>query len=207
MGEQFARLFIDRSSEPRETRTRVLARGLWLKTARCGTDVVRSPQPWCPPALGAWLQARLLSGAERFGGYLPVPPMRTVIGSDGQILLQPYLADATPLRQLTAVQLADPLVLHSLQQFWRAVAHGWQRIGWLPDIGGRVFLPWELYRPLQTDNVLIDGTGACWLVDVGATATFHSARSPVGRLHATLMLRAIRQCARRLDDSRQERVP
>jgi hypothetical protein len=134
-----------------------------------------------------------------------VPPIRAVVGSSGQKLLQPYLADATPLRRLSAVQLADPVVLHSLVQFWHAVAQGWTKIGWLPDIGGRVYLPWELYRPLRTDNVLIDGTGACWLVDVGASATFHSARSPVGRLHAALMLRAIRRCALRFGASGEER--
>ena len=197
MGNMAARVFGDRSPERREPKSQVLARSLWLRTARCGADVVRSPQPWCPRPVGAWLLARLLAGAERFGSYLPVPPIRSVIVGNSQILLQPYLIDATPLRRLSARQLADPAVLRSVVQFWHAVAQGWTKVGWLPDIGGRVYLPWELYRPLRTDNVLVDMTGACWLVDVGASATFHNAHSPLGRLHATLMLRAIQQCIRR----------
>jgi hypothetical protein len=150
------------------------------------------------------LLLQLIRGADRFGRYLPVPPLRLVDGRGGPALLQPYLAGAVPLRRLTTPQLADPLVRHSLLQFWQAAAQGWRNIGWLPDIGGRAYLPWELYRPLQSDNVLIDRTGNCWLVDVGASATFHSVQSPLGRLHAALMLRAIRNCVLRLGAVRRE---
>lgn len=177
---------------------RLLAQGLWLKTERCGDSVRRSAQPWCPRPLAVWLLKRLVEQYERVASYLPAPPLRLVLSGVEPHALQPYLEGATPLRRLSALQLADPTTIRSLCRFWQSVRRGWRALGWLPDVGGRVYLPWELYRPMHTENVVVAADGNCWLVDAAATATFHSARSPLGRLHASLMLRSIERCLIRL---------
>jgi len=181
-----------------ELERRVLSRGLWLKTERRGGLVLRRRQKWCPRPLGELLLRRLVIRGQHFGRYLPVVPLRFGQDLGDAVVLQPFAHGATPLRRLTAARRSDPKIIRSLCRFWAAVQRGWLTGGWLPDIGGRVFLPWELYRPWQTDNVVVDGAGDCWLVDAGASAVFHSARSPFGRLHAALMLGALRQCMRRL---------
>jgi hypothetical protein len=180
------------------TERQVLAWGLWLKTERRGDLVLRRRQWWCPRPLGDFLLVRLVIQARRFERYLPVLPLRVAQDRNDLLVLQPYAKGATPLRRLDPAQLKDPKTVRSLCRFWAAVHHGWQRGRWLPDIGGRAHLPWELYRPLHTDNVIVDDAGDCWLVDAGASAVFHSARSPFGRLHAALMLRAVRHCMRQL---------
>lgn len=160
--------------------------------------VVRAPQPWCPRPLGEWLLRRLLEQSKYFAQYLPIVPLFAVQGSTGTVLLQHYREDSTPLRCISAAQLADPKVVQALCHFWRAVESGWRAAGRLPDIGGRVYTPWELYSPLRTANVVVDTRGNCWLVDVGADTIFHNMQSPLGRLHGFLMLRAIRRARRRL---------
>lgn len=181
-----------------EVKRRVLSRGLWLKTERRGGLVLRRRQKWCPRPLGELLLRRLVIQGQHFGRYLPVAPLRFEQDPGDLVVCQPFAQGATPLRRLPPALRSDPKVIRSLCFFWTAVHRGWLTGGWLPDIGGRVFMPWELYRPWQTDNVLVDGAGDCWLVDVGASAVFHSARSPLGRLHAALMCCALRQCTRRL---------
>lgn len=121
-------------------------------------------------------------------------PLHLVQRRGETFAMQRYVEGATPVRSLSPAQLGDATIVHSLCRFWDAVQQGWAAGGWLPDIGGRVYLPGDLYRPLRTDNVVVDDMGSCWLVDFGAGAVFHSARSPFGRLHAALMLRAIRRC-------------
>jgi hypothetical protein len=176
----------------------VLARGLWLKTERHGGLVLRRRQKWCPRPLGERLLRRLVIQGQYFGRYLPVAPLRSGQDLGNLVVLQSFAHGATPLRRLTPARRSDPKVIRSLCCFWAAVHRGWLTGGWLPDIGGRVHLPWELYQPWQTANVLVDVAGNCWLVDVGASTVFHSARFPFGRLHAALMLRALRRCMRRL---------
>ena len=198
MGAQYGPELLPAGSGASTGTCEALAHGLWLKTERCGSSVRRSFQPWCPPALGVYLLRRLVEQSERFASYLPVPPLREIPGGPDLIVVQPYLMGATPLRRLNAPQLADPTTVRSLCRFWQSVRRGWREVGWLPDIGGRVYLPWELYRPMRSENVVVDADGNCWLVDAAATATFHSARSPLGRLHAALMLRAIQSCLIRL---------
>jgi hypothetical protein len=176
----------------------VLARGVWLKAVR-GGDLVRRERPWwCPPPLGELLLRRLMEQAKRFEAFLPVVPLREDHDCHGAVLLQPYVAGAVPLRRLSAARLRDPTVVRSLCELWYGALLAWRIGGRLPDIGGRVHRPWELYRPLQTDNVVVGAGGKCWLVDVGASTAFHSARSPFGRLHAGFMVRALRQSMRQL---------
>lgn len=172
----------------------VLARGLLLRTERQGGLVVRRAQPWCPPPLGRWLLRRLVRGGALFGVYLSLPPLRLTRRGSATVVTQRYLAGAVPLRHLTHADLADPRLAAALDTFWDAVERCWRETGRLPDIGGRVYLPWELYRPHCTDNVLVDLERRCWLVDPGATALFHCARWLPARLHAALMLRAVQRC-------------
>jgi hypothetical protein len=167
---------------------RVLARGFWLKTERCDALVVRSAQWWCPRLLSERLLRELVVGADRFRPFLPVPSMWLAPRAGRPAVWQTFVAPS----QVT------PLIAPALCRFWEGVERCWHATGWLPDVGGRVYLPWELYSPLRSDNVVIDPAGMCWLVDVGATRLFHSAALPTGRIHAALMLLALRRAHRRL---------
>ena len=179
----------------------ILARGPLWTTGRVGQSVIRRPARWLPAPLQHAIAAHLIGAAERVGGQLPVAPLRLRRFARAALVVQPYLRGAVPLRRLSQRHLADPVLVASLCRFWDAAERCWEQTGWLPDIGGRVYLPWELYQPLRTDNVLIDVGNAeatCWLVDVAASAPFHCARWPTARLHAALMHRAIRRCRARL---------
>jgi len=183
----------------RSRQATVLARGVWITTERRGNLVLRQPNWWCPAPLGRLVLRTLLNGARRFGSVLPVSPVRLVRRGSSAVLVQRYVSAARPLRRLTVNELANPYTRLAICRFWAAVERCWQETGWLPDVGGRVYFPWELYVPLRTDNVVLDTSGECWLVDVGATAIFHCARWPTARLHAALMLGAIRRCSVALD--------
>lgn len=182
---------------PRAARE-LLAGGPFLRTERWGDVVVRRGQPWCPPALARRLVGGLIRRGRLFGAYLPVPALRPAVLGGDEVAVQPYLAGAVPLRRLGPAELAAPRVAATLDRFWAGAERCWQETGWLPDIGGRVYLPWELYQPLRSDNVLVDAARRCWLVDPGATALFHCARWPTARLHAALMLAALRRARRAL---------
>ena len=175
----------------------VLARSLLMTTERRGGAVVRRPRRWWPGRLRRWLLTAQLRQAERFAAVLPLPLPRLVLLPDGPALMQPLLPNARPLRSLRPQDLAVPSVRAAIWRFWQDVERCWEQTGWLPDVGGRAHLPWELYAPLRSDNVLLDESGQCWLVDPSATAIFHDRRWPTARLHALLMRRALRRCRAR----------
>lgn len=182
----------------RRPRRQVLARGpLWL-TYRHGAVVIRRGYRWYP---ASWQQAvvrRLAAAATRLAEHLAVAPVRERRIGEAAVAVQPFLSDAIPLRLLSAGELAEPRRAAGICAFWQSVRRCWQATGRLPDVGGRVYVPWELYQPLKTANVLVQPDGQCWLVDVAASSIFHSARWPTGRLHAWLLLRALDRAARRL---------
>lgn len=176
----------------------MLARGpLWL-TYRHGAVVIRRGYRWYPASWQLAIVRRLAASSARLGEHLAVAPVRERQIGGAAVAVQPYLANALPLRQLSARDLAEPRIAAGICAFWRSVGRCWQATGRLPDVGGRIYFPWELYQPLRTENVLVQPDGQCWLVDVAASKLFHSARWPTGKLHAWLLLRALDRAARRL---------
>ena len=103
------------------------------------------------------------------------------------------------MRYLADERLRQPAVAQRLQALLRNVEQCYERTGWMPDIGGRVYVPGELYNIRRTDNLVLGVDGRWWLVDVGATELFHNRTWPTGRFHARLMLRALRRFSVDLD--------
>ncbi len=134
-----------------------------------------------------------------FRDYLPVPPTRFVRGRLGSFLVvQRYVKGAVLLRQVSDAQLAVPAVSAPLRGLLAQIAMCYAQTGWMPDVGGRVYVPGELYDVRRTDNLVLGADGRWWLVDVGATALFHHRKWPTGWLHTRFLMAAVRRFDRKL---------
>ncbi len=181
-----------------EGQRHILARGFWLVTERRGSVVRRRPAWWTPPLLSQVLLKQLVARAECFARYMCVAEIH--LEGDGRhtIAVQCLVPDAVPLGLMRRCEaLQDSLRTH-LALLWSGAIRCWQEEGWLPDVGGRVYLPWELYDPFCSHNVVVDTVGRCYLVDAGCTALFHCRRSPLARIHAAIMCWSLRRHIRRL---------
>lgn len=179
--------------------SRVLARGPFVTTERVGDLVVRRPRRSCRLLLGPSLARGMSSALRRFRRYLPIPATHVRKGRFGDfVVVQRYVAGAVPLRDVPDAKLHDPAVAAGLRALLEGAERCYAETGWLPDLGGRVYVPGELYDVRRTDNVVLGADGGWWLVDAGATALFHSRRWPTGWMHTQRMLRVIRRLAREL---------
>jgi len=172
----------------------VLSRGALTRTVRHGRFVVRTPQCWWRPCIGLGPCVALERTYRIFSPRLPVPRSRWLRNRAGTpvAMVQRYIEGAQILRHLDCGTLVRSGAAESLLPVLEAIDMCYRETGWLPDIGGKAYLPWELYDVSRCDNLVLDRQGAWWLVDVGATALFHSRRWPPARLHLFLMRRALR---------------